>query len=154
MAAHLDCERWVRAPLALTWAMAAAATVRHGRGHHEVLATDAAGGRTTLRVTTPPDRDGRTWTYDVERVLDEGQHTVYARRFHSPAFRYATAWWCYEAVEGGTRIRCVQDFETMPDAPLQDAAMAVVVERSTLAGLGEVAALVEAAARDTAQGAP
>lgn len=149
MAGHLDTRRLVRAPRVLTWEMATSPTLRHGSGRHEVLASDDGRGTTTLRISTPPDERGRVWTYDVERVLDRRLHTVYARRFNTPVFRYSHAWWSYEAVPEGTCIRCVQDFETAPPSPLDDRGMEEVMGRATAAGLREVAALVEAAAADS-----
>src|SRR5918911_1074153 len=109
MAGHVDSRILVRVPLAVTWEVANSYEddTRHDSEGHAIVATDAHRRAVTLRVATPPDAEGRSWTYYVERVQDPERHTVYARRFGNPFFVYSHALWVYRQVAGGSEIRCV-----------------------------------------------
>jgi len=143
VAAHVENSVVVRAPRALAWELAISDAMRHAGGRHEVLRRDEDRRSVTLRIVTPPDEAGRSWTYDVERIADPERHTVYARRGGNPHWLYAHAWWAYEETQDGTVVRCVQDFEMAPGAPVDDAEMARVLERATRASLERMAAHVE-----------
>ena len=50
------------------------------------------------------------------------------------------AWWLYSEVEGGTQVRCVQDFEMKEEAPAGDREMESIMEAGTRAALQRMAA--------------
>jgi len=144
MAAHVDVEVVVPAPLDEVWRV----TNEHERWEarrHRSMVADEDGLRFSFEVTSPPDPNGRTWTYRVERCLYPEQHMVYARRWANPEFRYSVAWWLYDAVEGGTRIRSVQDFEMADGASVADAEMERIIARGTRGALERMVARVTGA---------
>lgn len=138
----------IKAPLALTWDIASSRDTdpRFREPGTTVLAEDPERHAVVLRITTPPDLEGRTWTYSVERQQDPLNHTVYARRWGNPSFNYSHAFWSYREVPGGTELRCVQDFETTPEAPVDDTRMEQIIRRGTERAMLATAALCEAAA--------
>lgn len=141
----------VRAPLDVTWTLSNEHE-RWAADRHRLFDTADDGRRIVFEVTTPPDRDGRTWTYRVDRCMYPDRHLVYSRRFGNPAFAYSVAWWMYREVEGGTEVRCVQDFEMSPGAPVGDRQMEATIAEGTAAALGRMAERVESAVAGTGHG--
>jgi aromatase len=146
VAGHIDVRTVVVAPPDVVWAAANDPAEWAGAGHpvHD-LAVD--GGRVVFTVTTPPDEHGRSWSYAVERVVDEAARTVYSRRYRSPDFRYGHVWFAYSPVAAGTEVRCVVDFEMTAAAALTDAEMAALMERGLRRNLTETARRIEGARR-------
>ena len=145
MAGHVDVDMVVPAPLDLVWRVSNEFE-RWEASRHNLLASTPDGERFSFRVTTHPDREGRTWTFNVERCLYPEQHAVYARRWGNPSFRYSVAWWLYEEVPEGTLLRTVQDFEMADGAPMDDARMQELLARGTRASMERMAQRVAAAA--------
>jgi hypothetical protein len=145
MSAHVDVEVVVPAPLDAVWRI----SNEHERWEaqrHRSLVADADGLRFSFQVTSPPDPEGRTWTYWVERCLyHPAEHVVHARRWGNPEFRYSVAWWLYDAVEGGTRVRSVQDFEMADGASADDLEMQRIITDGTRKALERMAARVMSA---------
>jgi aromatase len=144
LSGHVDSAIVVAAPLAFTWDVLFARDVAGDNGRHDVVSFDSRGSRIILRVHSQPDHAVHRWTYLVERCYDPLHRTVYARRYGSDRWHYSNAWWSYEAVRGGTRIRCVQDFETTPDAGMSDPELEDLVLQQTDDSLRDAKAFVEA----------
>lgn len=149
MSAHLDTRVNIKAPLELTWRLGNSREddQRHVADDHALVSEDPRRNSHVLRIATPPDEAGRVWHYFVERIIDEGRHIVYARRWGNPNFRYSTAIWIYREIPEGTEIRCVQDFEMADESPVDDTAMTEVLRKGTERALTKTARVVEAAAR-------
>jgi aromatase len=150
MAGHVDVDVVVPLPLDLVWTVSNEYE-RWEANRHNLLATTPDGQRFSFQVTTHPDREGRTWTFNVERCLYPEQHAVYARRWGNPSFRYSVAWWLYSETEAGCRIRSVQDFEMADGAPTGDREMEQVIASGTRAALERMSARIVAAAGEAAQ---
>jgi aromatase len=126
MSAHTDNQVVIAAPLEVVWDVAndierwpelfageyAAA---------EVLERDE--DRVRFRLTTAPGPDGDSHCWVSERCLDRQRRTVSARRVEPGPFRYMHLFNSFTSVEGGTRLRWIQDFESRPDAPFTDEEM-------------------------------
>lgn len=78
------------------------------------------GNTVRFRLAMHPDENGKIWSWVSERIADPENHTVQARRVETGPFEYMNIWWYYEPVEGGTRMRWVQEFHMKPDAPVDD----------------------------------
>lgn len=78
------------------------------------------GNTVRFRLAMHPDENGKIWSWVSERIADPQNHTVQARRVETGPFEYMNIWWYYEPVEGGTRMRWVQEFHMKPDAPVDD----------------------------------
>jgi aromatase len=152
MSGHIDSRITVQAPLDLLWQVANSTENdrQHEADGHDVVATDPERGSVTLRIQTPPDADGRSWSYLVERVLDPDRHTVYARRWGNEYFRYSHALWSYSGTGTTSEIRCVQDFEMTPGSPVDDARMEQIIRFGTEKAMRATAQLVESEHRGTA----
>jgi hypothetical protein len=143
MAGHVDVRVKVSAPLEVAWQVAGEADGRHTPGH-EVISSDLEGNRITYRIATPPDSNGRTWSYYVERTTDPVSKTAYARRWGNENFTYSYAFWQYTGSDSASEIRCVCDFEMAPGSPMGDQEMEVFMERGTRAAMESTARAAEA----------
>jgi aromatase len=146
VAGHVDVRTLVDAPLAAVWAAANDPAEWAGAGH-PVRDVTGGGDRIRFSVTTPPDEQGRSFSYDVERTADERSGTVYSRRIGSPDFRYSHVWFRYAEAGPVTEVRCVVDFEMTDEAPLGDAEMAELMARGLRRNLTETARRIEGAGR-------
>jgi aromatase len=97
----------------------------------EILARE--GDRIEFRLTTHPDpeNDGTVWTWVSERIVDPTTHTTRSRRLETGPFEYMTIDWSFEKVDGGTRMRWVQDFSMKPGAPATDEQAETYMNRNT-----------------------
>jgi aromatase len=126
MSAHTDNEVVIAAPLELVWEVA-----NDVERWPELFAGEYAAAevlertddRVRFRLTTAPGSGGATYQWVSERCLDRARGTVSARRLEPGPFRYVHLFQSFTAVEGGTRLRWVQDFEARPDAPFTDEEM-------------------------------
>ncbi len=86
----------------------------------EVL--EAEGDRVVFRLTTHPDPeyDGQVWSWTSERTADPATHSSKSRRIETGPFQYMNIEWYFEELDGGTRMRWVQDFSMKPEAPAND----------------------------------
>ncbi len=112
-----------------------------------------AGDTITFRLTTHPDPeyDGQVWSWTSERVADPETHTSRSRRIETGPFEFMEIAWSFEEIDGGTRMRWVQDFSMKPSAPANDeqaqeymnkntrVQMDVIKERLENAATGQVA---------------
>jgi hypothetical protein len=141
---HVDVNVLVRAPLDVTWRVTNDLSGWDRERHR--MEGPAGGSRVRFEVVVPA-ADGRpSRTYSVERCPDEGQRVVYSRRWDNHPYRYSIAWWLYDEVDGGTAVRCVQDFELEPDAGFDEEEAARRMGASARSALERMARRVEAAA--------
>lgn len=159
MAGHLDIRVKVDAPLEVTWRIAnetdsggpVGDSGRHSPGH-DVISWEPDRNRITYRITTPPDGNGQSWSYYVERTTDPANKTAYARRWGNEHFTYSYAFWQYTGSGAASEIRCVCDFEMAPGAPLGDREMEAFMERGTRAAMEASARTAREAANSSAAG--
>ncbi|MFH8404384.1 hypothetical protein ACH4FX_06355 [Streptomyces sp. NPDC018019] len=145
MAEHIENKVHVRAPLETLWKLANSPENdrRHAPDGHRLVSQDEARHSLVLQVKTPPDRDGRSWSYFVERIMDPAHHTVYARRWGNPNFRYAHLLWVYREEADGSSIRCIQDFEMTPESTVDGPTMAGIIQQGTEKALQATVQFVE-----------
>ena len=149
MSAHTDNEVVIAAPLELVWEVAndVERWPQLFAGEYaaaEVLERDDE--RIRFRLTTVPGPDGSTYRWVSERYLDRRRGTVSARRVDPGPFRYMHLFHSFTEVEGGTRLRWVQDFEARPDAPFTDDEMRRRIDAGSRANLRRHKDVIEALA--------
>lgn len=76
-----------------------------------------------FRLTTRPDADQRTWTWESERRPDRSTWTVVARRRETGPFEHMDIRWDFRPHADGTIMRWRQDFAMKHDAPFSDGEM-------------------------------
>ncbi|GAA3732006.1 aromatase [Spinactinospora alkalitolerans] len=103
-------------------------------------------GTVRFRLTLHPDENGDVWSWVSERTPDPGTRTVRAHRVETGPFKYMSIFWEYTEVEGGVRMRWLQDFEMKPQAPVDDAGMAERLNRNSPIQMRAIKERVEAAA--------
>ena len=108
----------------------------------QVLERD--GDRVLFRLTMHPDDNGQVWSWVSERVADRATRTVTARRVETGPFERMDIRWTYEDVEGGVRMRWVQDFAMKPTAPIDDDAMARRINANSRTQMALIKRKVEA----------
>jgi aromatase len=84
-----------------------------------------------FRLTMYPDEQGRVWSWVSERTVDPRTHTVKARRVETGPFEFMNIEWYYQPVEGGTKMRWVQEFTMKPGAPANDEQMEPYINNNT-----------------------
>ena len=95
-----------------------------------------------------PDENDKVWSWVSEWTADAAMHTVKAHRVETGPFEYMNIQWFYEPVDGGTKMRWVQDFQMKPTAPL-DAAMAARINTNTPIQMRAIKEKIEQWARTT-----
>lgn len=125
MAGHTENEIVIAAPMDLVWER-----TNDVEGWPDLFSEYASaqvlerdGDRVLFRLTMHPDADGKVWSWVSERTADPTTRTVTARRVTTGPFERMDIRWTYDEVDGGVRMRWVQDFAMKPDAPVDDAAM-------------------------------
>src|SRR5262249_40352051 len=148
MAAHVENEVLIGAPLDLVWDVAndierwpELFAGEYARA--EVL--ERADGRVRFRLTTTPGPDGAGHRWESERWMDRARGTVQARRIEPGPFRYVHIFQSFTTVIGGTRLRWVQDFEARPDAPFSDEQARRRIDAAARANLCRHREIIEAA---------
>lgn len=125
MAGHTDNSIVIAAPLELVWErtndIAGWPELFSEYASAEVL--ERSGQNVRFRLTMHPDENGVMWSWVSERTADPATMTTTSRRVETGPFKYMFLFWEYTAVEGGVRLRFVQDFEMKPGAPVDDATM-------------------------------
>ena len=125
MAGHTENEVVIAAPMDLLWERTNDVEnwpdLFSEYASAQVLERD--GDRVLFRLTMHPDDNGQVWSWVSERVADRATRTVTARRVETGPFERMDIRWTYEDVEGGVRMRWVQDFAMKPTAPVDDDAM-------------------------------
>ena len=84
-----------------------------------------------FRLTMHPDEQGRVWSWVSERTVDARNRSVKARRVETGPFEFMNIEWYYEPVEGGTKMRWVQEFTMKPGAPANDEQMEQYINNNT-----------------------
>lgn len=148
MAAHTDNSVVINAPLDLVWEMTndVANWPNLFTEYAQAEIMEQAGQRVLFRLSMHPDANGTVWSWVSERTMDPATHTVQARRVETGPFEYMNIRWSYEPIEGGTKMRWVQDFQMKPTAPVDDAAMEQNINRNTPIQMGVIKEKVEARA--------
>lgn len=89
------------------------------------------GNTVVFRLSMHPDENGKIWSWVSERTIDPKTHSVKARRIETGPFEFMNIEWYYEEVDGGTRMRWVQEFTMKPNAPANDEQMEVYLNTNT-----------------------
>ncbi|MFB9235132.1 SRPBCC family protein [Plantactinospora siamensis] len=148
MAGHTDNSVVIDAPLELVWELtndvAGWPSLFSEYAAAEIL--DRRGDTVVFRLTMHPDEEGRVWSWVSERTPDPVARTVRAHRVETGPFEYMNIFWEYTPVEGGVRMRWVQDFHMKPQAPTDDPGMTEHLNRNTRVQMDRIKGLVEAAA--------
>ena len=126
MAAHTDNSVVINAPLDLVWEMTndVANWPNLFTEYAEAEILERNGNTIRFRLTMHPDENGKVWSWVSERTADPATHTVSAHRVETGPFEYMHIRWLYETIEGGNKMRWMQDFQMKPHAPLDDEGMA------------------------------
>ena len=149
MSAHTDNEVVIAAPLPLVWEVA-----NDVERWPELFAGEYAAAevlersddRIRFQLTTAPGPDGAVHRWVSERCPDRARGTVSARRVEPGPFRYMHLFQSFTAVEGGTRLRWVQDFEARPEAPFTDEEMRRRIDAGAQVNLRRHKEIIEALA--------
>jgi aromatase len=146
---HTDNAIVIDAPMDLVWRMAndvpSWPSLFTEYAAAEVLHRD--GDRIRFRLTMHPDDQGNSLTWVSERLPDEESRNVRALRVERGPFKYMHLFWEFTEVEGGVRMRWVQDFETRADAPFDDAAMEAHLNRASPVQMRHIRDVIERAAK-------
>jgi aromatase len=108
----------------------------------EILAEED--GRVRFRLTMHPDENGTEWSWVSERVADRAARVVLAYRVDPGPFRFMHIRWTYDEVDGGVLMRWVQEFQMRQDAPVDDAAMAEIINANSPVQMAAIKAKIEA----------
>ncbi|MDA3647669.1 SRPBCC family protein [Saccharopolyspora indica] len=148
MSAHTENEIVINAPMDLVWKMTndVATWPRLFSEYAEAEILEQRGETVRFRLALHPDEQGRVWSWVSERTPDEQTRTVRAHRVETGPFKYMWIFWEYQEVDGGVRMRWVQDFEMKPQAPVDDAGMAERIDTNSPVQMRLIRDKVEAAA--------
>ncbi|GLW06772.1 putative polyketide cyclase [Microtetraspora sp. NBRC 13810] len=148
MAGHTDNAIVINAPMKLVWDMtndvASWPQLFSEYAAAEIL--ERGDDTVTFRLTMHPDEDGKVWSWVSRRTADPVRREVRAHRIETGPFEYMNIFWEYREVEGGVRMRWVQDFHMKPQAPADDAGMTEHLNRNTAIQMNRIKGLVEEAA--------
>jgi aromatase len=113
----------------------------------DVLERD--GNTVKFRLTTHPDEEygGQVWSWVSERTVDPTNHTVKAHRIETGPFKYMNIEWEFEADNGGTKMRWVQEFSMNPEAPADDEQAEEYINRNTREQMDVIKGRLEEAAQ-------
>ncbi len=133
MAARTDNSVVIAAPLERVW------EITNDEEHWPGLFTEYAeatilerkGNTILFRLTMHPDENGTKWSWVSERTADPATHTIKSHRVETGPFEHMNIEWYYEAVEGGTSMRWVQEFHMKPQAPVNDEQMEARLNKNT-----------------------
>ena len=146
MAGHTENEIVIDAPMDLTWEMTndveSWPDLFTEYAKAEILERD--GNTVKFRLTMHPDENGTVWSWVSERTTDEASRSVKARRVETGPFDYMNIEWYYDEVEGGTRMRWIQDFHMKPEAPVDDEQMTNRINTNSKIQMGIIKEKVEA----------
>ncbi len=105
-----------------------------------------SGSTITFRLTMRPDEQGNSWSWVSARSSDPTTYTVRSHRVETGFFEFMNIYWEFTAVEGGVRMRWVQDFHMKDTAPLDDDAMTLRLNTNTAVQMSLIKDRIEAAA--------
>ncbi|WP_329561505.1 SRPBCC family protein [Kitasatospora sp. NBC_01266] len=156
MTGHTDNQILIAAPLDLTWDLTndLERWPQLFSEYASVEVIDRAGDKVTFRLTMHPDENGKVWSWVSERHADRATRTVLARRVETGPFEHMNIRWQYQAVNGGTSMRWIQDFAMKPTAPVDDAGMTEHINRNSKIQMELIRDKVEQHAREAGLGDP
>ncbi|MFE0021549.1 SRPBCC family protein [Amycolatopsis sp. NPDC059021] len=133
MAGHTDNEIVIEAPMDLVWDMTndIGSWTKLFSEYSESTVLGERDGTIVFRLALHPDENGKVWSWVSARTPDAATRTVRSQRIETGSFKYMWIFWEYLEVEGGVRMRWVQDFEMKPQAPVGDEAMRERLDRNT-----------------------
>lgn len=147
MAAHTDNSVVIAAPLDLVWSrtndIESWPELFSEYAAAEVLERDGATVR--FRLTMHPDENGVMWSWVSQRTADAVALTTTSHRVETGPFKYMFLFWEYTQVDGGVRLRWVQDFEMKPGAPVDDETMRARINRNSGIQQDRIRQLLESA---------
>ncbi|RKT87397.1 aromatase [Saccharopolyspora antimicrobica] len=148
MTGHTDNEIIIAAPLRLVWDRTNDVEDWPNlfSEYDSVQVLEREGDRVLFRLTMRPDSNGTVWSWVSERIADPATRTVHARRVETGPFVRMNIRWTYEEVDGGVRMRWIQDFTMKPDAPIDDAAMTERINTNSRVQMALIKKKLEAAA--------
>jgi aromatase len=149
MAGHTDNEIVIDAPLDVVWDMTndiESWTSLFSEYSEATILDIKPDGTILFRLALHPDENGTVWSWISARTPDAATKTVRSQRVETGPFKYMWIFWEYLDVDGGVRMRWVQDFEMKPGLPVDDAAMQERLNTNTPIQQQLIKAKVEAAA--------
>ena len=135
MPAHTDNEVLIDAPLDVVWEKMNDVenwpNLFSEYAEAEIL--EREGNTVRFRLTTHPDPayEGQVWSWVSERTVDPDTHSVKAHRIETGHFEHMDIEWYFEPVDGGTKMRWVQDFSMKPEAPADDEQAQEYINKNT-----------------------
>lgn len=153
MAAHTDNSIVVNAPRDFVWErmmdVPSWPNLFSEYAAAEVISED--GNTIQFRLTThpDPDYDGKVWSWVSERTADPDNYRSKSKRIETGPFEYMNIDWEFEEVEGGTKMRWVQDFSMKPEAPADDATAEDYMNKNTKTQMGVIKERLEKAAAES-----
>ena len=146
MAGHTENEIVIDAPMDLTWQVTndveSWPDLFTEYAKAEIIERD--GDTVRFRLTMHPDENGTVWSWVSERTADEATRTVKAHRVETGPFDHMNIEWRYDEIDGGTRMRWIQDFHMKPDAPVDDEQMTERINTNSKIQMGIIKEKVEA----------
>ena len=146
MAGHTENEIVIDAPMDLTWQVTndveSWPDLFTEYAKAEIIERD--GDTVRFRLTMHPDENGTVWSWVSERTADEATPTVKAHRVETGPFDHMNIEWRYDEIDGGTRMRWIQDFHMKPDAPVDDEQMTERINTNSKIQMGIIKEKVEA----------
>ena len=119
MAAHTDNAVVINAPRDFVWErmMDVESWPNLFTEYAKAEVIEENGDTIQFRLTTHPDPeyDGQVWSWVSERAADPASYTSKSRRIETGPFEYMNIEWYFEEVDGGTKMRWVQDFSMKPE---------------------------------------
>jgi aromatase len=148
MAAHVDNEVVIDAPMDVVWDMTndIESWPDLFSEYGEATVLNERDGTILFRLALHPDENGKVWSWVSARTPDRDSRTVRSHRVETGVFKYMWIFWEYEQTDAGVRMRWVQDFELKPGLPVDDAAMRERINGNSLVQLALIKDKVEAAA--------
>lgn len=145
MAKRTDNSIVINAPLDLVW------DVTNDVENWPDLFTEYAeatilerdGQTVTFRLSMHPDENGKVWSWVSQRTSDPSTRKVNAHRVETGPFEFMNIEWDYEPVDGGTKMRWVQEFQMKPGAPLNDDQMEDRINKNSKIQMGIIKEKIE-----------
>lgn len=145
MAKRTDNEIVINAPLDLVW------DITNDVENWPNLFTEYAeakilerdGDTIRFRLSMHPDPNGKVWSWVSQRTSDRDACKVNAHRVETGPFEFMNIEWDYEPVDGGTKMRWVQEFQMKPGAPLNDDQMEERINKNTKIQMGIIKEKIE-----------
>jgi len=146
--ARTENEIVIAAPMDLVWSMTndveSWPTLFSEYSKAEILERD--GDTVRFRLTMHPDEAGNEWSWVSERTPDALTRTVKAHRIETGPFEYMNITWDYQEVDGGVRMRWVQEFDVREGLPFGNDWMTNNLNTNTRREMARIKGLVEEAA--------